>query len=648
VSIDRNLQSEGRIPEEGRIPKTDPGLATVRGHLDFVLRQSLAFGLQSLAFFRISGFGFRILIGCVSLLLAGGPLRADTIVNSKHNLAVSGTGDLKALTQTEICIFCHTPHVTAGEAPLWNHQMPVQYYTPYRSTTLKATDVAQPTGASKLCLSCHDGTVALGMVNSQTTPIVMQGGITTLPVRRTQLGTDLSDDHPISFRYDAALASANLQLKDPSTLNQRVRLDVNGQVQCTSCHDPHNNQFGKFLVQGNIGSALCLVCHNQNRWDESIHKVSTSLWNGQGPNPWPHTTGTTVAANGCENCHSPHQAGTRPRLLNFSLAEQNCYTCHDGNVAAKNIQTEFNKLSVHPILTTGALHDEAEDPLNPPRHVTCVDCHNPHAVQASPPNSPHAPGSLVGVKGITALGTLATPVSKESEICYRCHGDSTARGPAVVTRLISETNKRLQFSPVNASFHPVEAVGKNSYVPSLISPWNVSSLVACTDCHGNNDGPANGGTGPRGPHGSSFPPILERPQITTDYAPETPAAYALCYKCHSRDSILADQSFRAVNAAGLDRGHRFHIVDIKAACTTCHDSHGVANASVVNSSHLVNFNTLYVTNSANGRLEYVSTGTLSGNCSLTCHGPNVAAPPFDHNASTYPNPTPFRQKPKRR
>jgi predicted CXXCH cytochrome family protein len=559
------------------------------------------------------------------LLLLNSPGRAASIVDSRHNLSVSGPGNIKAVTEKEICIFCHTPHQSTGEVPLWNHEMSVQSYTPYSSSTLKAT-VGQPTGASKLCLSCHDGTVAVGMVHTRSSPIVMRNAITTIPVGRTRLGTDLSDDHPISFKYDAALAAANPQLNQPAILNQRVRLDASGQMQCTACHDPHNDQFGQFLVIDNTGSALCMVCHNQNLWNVSIHKTSTATWNRQGPNPWPHTTGTTVAANGCENCHTPHQAGTRPRLLNYSVAEQNCFTCHDGNVAAKNIQKEFTKFSAHPITTTSQLHDEAEDLINPPRHVSCVDCHNPHAVQASAPATLHAPGSLLGVKGLSPAGTIVNPVTTQYELCFRCHADSIARGRAVVPRNISETNKRLQFQPSNLSFHPIEVTGKNPNVPSLIAPWTVASLMTCTDCHNNDQGPGAGGTGPRGPHGSAFSPLLEQRLVFSDYTPESPAAYALCYQCHSRNSILGDQSFKAVNSSGQARGHQYHIVVQQAACTTCHDSHGV-----VSMPHLINFNTIYVTPSSTGAsgIQYITTGKFSGNCTLTCHG-------FNHAATSYP------------
>src|ERR1035438_10544635 len=94
----------------------------------------------------------------------------QSIVFTKHNLSISGPGSLRSSTESDICIFCHAPHNTTGEGPLWNHELSHATYTPYTSSTLKAA-VDQPTGASKLCLSCHDGTVALGMVANRSQPI---------------------------------------------------------------------------------------------------------------------------------------------------------------------------------------------------------------------------------------------------------------------------------------------------------------------------------------------------------------------------------------------------------------------------------------------------------------------------------------------
>jgi predicted CXXCH cytochrome family protein len=582
--------------------------------------RSLEFRIWSL--FRGSNFEVRIFFALFAFLTF--PVFGDTILASKHDLSASGPGTIKATAESDVCGFCHTPHRGTGETPLWNHAMSSASYTPYNSSTTKAT-IGQPTGSSKLCLSCHDGTVALGMVASRSSAIQMGSGVTTMPVGPANLGTDLSDDHPISFTYNSALVSANGELRDPGTLKDKVRLDQNQQVQCTSCHDPHDNRYGKFLVVDNTASALCVSCHAPNFWQDSSHKNSSKPWNGTGQNPWPHTSGATVQANGCENCHAPHTAGTKPRLLNFANEEMNCFSCHAGTVASKDIQAEFNKFSVHPILNTTGVHDPAEDPINPPRHVECADCHNPHATKATSAVAPLASGALAGVKGVTSSGAVINPVVNEYELCYRCHADSVNRGPARVDRVIIQTNKRIQFDPSNASFHPVESIGKNPNVPSLIPPLTASSRMYCIDCHNNDQSPSTGSSGPNGPHGSLYTPILERQLVLKEGSAETFGNYALCYKCHDRNSILGDQSFRVTNDQGLDRGHRFHVVDQKAACSTCHDAHGVATQA-----RLINFDRTSVTNSvSNGRLEYIATGIGSGNCSLTCHG-------FDHAASSYP------------
>src|SRR4051794_3929392 len=148
----------------------------------------------------------------VALISLSAPIHAaESILTSKHDLSVTSPNSIKAVTESEVCIFCHTPH-QAGETPLWNHTLSAATYTPYSSSTTKAS-IGQPTGASKLCLSCHDGTVALGMINSRSSALQMQSGVTTLPTGHSNLGTDLSDDHPISFTYDGPLTSANGQLK---------------------------------------------------------------------------------------------------------------------------------------------------------------------------------------------------------------------------------------------------------------------------------------------------------------------------------------------------------------------------------------------------------------------------------------------------
>ena len=582
---------------------------------------------------------------------------AESVLSTVHNLSVSGPGTIKASTESDACVFCHTVHRSNGATPLWNHNFSgITNYIVYSSPSLDAIGltVPQPNGSSRLCLSCHDGTVALGSVSSQTTPIAMQqaggGPVTTMPVGPGNLGTDLSGDHPISFVYDSNLATKDPQLKDPGTLVGPVRLDSERRLQCTTCHDPHNNQFGNFLVEDNTGSALCQSCHSPSGWAGSAHATSTQVVT---PTPSGDIKASklttlsrraasagstqveagagnkTIAANGCANCHLPHGAGGKHELLKSAKPEQNCLPCHDGRSGIPNVAADFRKVSAHPVTQDGTAHNPKENAVNPSvRHVTCADCHNPHAATAGPKQrvaNAGPPGALSSVLGMNAGGTRVQSINKEYELCFRCHADSSGRGPARVRRQFAETNTRLQFAASSRSFHPIETVGRSQDVPSLLAPWTVSSTITCLDCHNSDQNPRAGGTGANGPHGSIYTPLLERQLVMTDLSPETPGAYALCYKCHSRDSILSDRSFRAVNSLGQPRGHRFHIAEAKAACTTCHDSHGVSTGD-----RLINFNLDYVTPSSNGRIEYITAGLGAGNCSLTCHGK-------DHNATSYPS-----------
>ena len=166
-------------------------------------------------------------------------------------------------TTDEICIVCHTPHnadVSVADAPLWNHMLTSSTFTLYTSPTLDAT-LGQPSGSSKLCLSCHDGSIALENFSGATggTHFITGGAL---------LGTDLSDDHPISFTYNTALATADGGLNDPSTassgLGGTIAEDMlfNGIMQCASCHDVHNGAgVDNLLLKSNSASALCLTCH---------------------------------------------------------------------------------------------------------------------------------------------------------------------------------------------------------------------------------------------------------------------------------------------------------------------------------------------------------------------------------------------------
>jgi predicted CXXCH cytochrome family protein len=546
--------------------------------------------------------------------------RGLDIRSTKHNLSISGPGPITASSESRICIFCHIPHQKGSAIRyLWNRSDPANPYFPYFSSTLKA-DVGQPTGASRMCLSCHDGTIALGAIASSPTEIPLKGGVRFMPEdSASNLGTDLSDDHPISFVYDEMLSLDNRQLREPSWLPPQVKLE-NNQLQCTACHDPHNNTYGQFLVMDNTASALCTACHDRDNWLISSHARSTALLDRTG-GLWPNTDYATVGENGCENCHTPHTAGSKERLLLFAFEEDNCLDCHDGKVASTDIASVITKPFRHGVQDFTGLHDAAEDFTlgTVPKHVECVDCHNAHQANGDPsPGGGLVSGATRGVSGVSAAGQAVPSAQYLYEICFKCHGDSDNNviSTLPVTRQINELNTRLLFDPASPSFHPVETRGKNSDVPSLLPPYTVASIIRCTDCHGNSDT-----LGPVGPHGSDYQHLLTNRYVTDDNTPESPSSYELCYKCHSRSVLLSDISFE----------HRRHVVDQKAPCSACHDPHGISamQGNAMNHSHLINFDLSIVSPTNTGQLEYDSLGLFSGRCFLTCHG-NL------HNGNTYP------------
>ncbi len=536
-------------------------------------------------------------------------VKAQSIVETSHNLSALSSETGRIGVDSEICKYCHTPHTDAPASPLWSQGRTGPNYILYNSSTLQAIP-GQPDGSSILCLSCHDGTIAQGKLTGSNTDLDFSTGIAARISERSNLTTDLSDDHPISFYYTPTLATTDGQLKDPSTISMPVQLE-NGKVQCVSCHDPHKNPFTKYLVASNQFSDLCTSCHDRSFWPSSSHSTSAATWSGSGSDPWEHIEFPyqTVAENACENCHDPHNSKGKPFLLKSSSEESNCLDCHSGgNVANTDILTQTLKTYSHNVFGYNQIHNPTETAMPPALHVECQDCHNPHATSNISALAPAANGFIMGVQGIDQGGNTVTAITNEYELCYRCHTDNPAKPNSPTARQIEQDNVRLEFDLANPSFHPIEGVGANSNVPSLIAPLTESSIIYCTDCHA-----SDGFGSPKGPHGSIYPRILKYRYETDDLTPESATNYELCYSCHSQASILSDVSFN---------GHSKHVRDEKTPCNACHDPHGVSatQGNSINNSHLINFDLRIVTPDNSGRLRYENTGNNTGTCYLNCHG----------------------------
>lgn len=230
-------------------------------------------------------------LGSMALMMSG-VATAGTITGSAHDM--SG----QSFTGGQICVTCHVPHngAEAGSGPLWNHALqPVgttyTVYTDAGGGSLDAT-IGTPGGASKLCLSCHDGTVAVDSFGGNTGTINISAGGSlgadgVANGASRDLGTDLSNDHPFSFDYlavaqadggpDAGIKGSGTTItigsgtKTKTDTIANLMLDGSGNMQCTSCHDVHNEYTqtsntvdGYRLLKISIdGSAICLTCHDK-------------------------------------------------------------------------------------------------------------------------------------------------------------------------------------------------------------------------------------------------------------------------------------------------------------------------------------------------------------------------------------------------
>jgi hypothetical protein len=311
------------------------------------------------------------------LMLAAWTAQAERIAdirNTKHNFSATVIPILPqqefngpqrnaaAASESQICAFCHTPHgaTKAPKAPIWNRSLSKATYKPYTSGSLDAIDLGQPRAKSKLCLSCHDGTLALGEVNvlnrveyprvDFTGPGLGPGGTIPRGLGATtgytrDLGVDLTNDHPISFTYDSAQAQRDGELYDPTAVIQvhnRVRGEKppllpleDNRVECITCHDPHirdtTNQNIKFLrvnryqksepVAGSFDAKrdiICLACHNKAGWVGSAHansKVATYEYQDAAADLREFPRGTQVWQAACLNCHDPHTVQGARRIL---------------------------------------------------------------------------------------------------------------------------------------------------------------------------------------------------------------------------------------------------------------------------------------------------------------------------------------------
>lgn len=215
------------------------------------------------------------------------------ITGTDHDFSAKGGG-------VGLCTFCHTPHKALQTLLLWNHKLSTNTFSwDVPSTTAGTTypsfkgDTYK--GPTAKCLSCHDGSVAVGDI------AWWNGGAPGAPLDNTKhgagdaanvgLGGAMAGNHPVAMPYPYQQAkntyngsttgsgfTSNEWVIDPTTKNIRLYNDdgagnitagvvaTKTGMECSSCHDPHNKasvdeMFLRGTLKGSTDAYICLKCH---------------------------------------------------------------------------------------------------------------------------------------------------------------------------------------------------------------------------------------------------------------------------------------------------------------------------------------------------------------------------------------------------
>lgn len=265
---------------------------------------------------RVPGHAAALLLA----LLAPGAVSAQTIRNTAHDLSASSGATVRS-TDAELCKFCHTPHGSNGRV-LWNHA-PSAWAGGYTWGGQTATVAGTPLPttvkpSSKVCLGCHDGTVAIGELSNAgggpgVVPVpdvavpnhtVTGGKMVTGNVNLVGAGGSLAGSHPVSIPYAGQTGYNGINSAvPPSSVDNTVGsyfttttagctnvtgicttatgAGTNGPaiqlydevpgtranlgIECNTCHEVHNRYgFAWFLrADAATSDGLCRSCHNK-------------------------------------------------------------------------------------------------------------------------------------------------------------------------------------------------------------------------------------------------------------------------------------------------------------------------------------------------------------------------------------------------
>lgn len=515
--------------------------------------------------------------------------RISDIRNTKHNFAASdvvslpggGERDVKATSENQVCIFCHTPHgkpnISSGDRPfLWNRAASNSGFTMYDSSSLNATNLVLGQG-SKMCMSCHDGTVAIGQLDVLNGRVDGQVDMTGNNVSagllvggKTNLGQDLTNDHPIGFTYNSQLATDDGELIDPvSAEGAHIGVPVGRGL-------AHNNS----VVESSSGTAAGANQPTTTTTDDlksgavtqgisvPLESTITGLGDTNDPENFVRTfvdaagTGTIE----CTSCHDAHIRST-DNTVNIKFLRLRRFQKTTGPVAVDGfkIDNDINCLachkksgwenSVHASASTATqvYDDTVADEREFPRDIemweaSCLNCHAPHTVSSA--------RWLLRQKEVTTAGSEASDVDRS---CYECHSNNSpavSSGAAnIETEALTGGHAGFTFTAGETAHRPINADLEESDVDLQLRH------VGCSDCHNPhrltkglhvNDGSADNNNVSGALSGISGIEATVSAGAFDPYADEDTATpvvatkeYQICYKCHSTHGHRTDNISQA-------------------------------------------------------------------------------------------------------
>ena len=436
-----------------------------------------------------------------------------------------------------------------------------------------------------------------------------------------------------------------------------------------------------------------------------------------------HAPDTSLVSDTCAACHRTHVAQNANLLAEQAPQATMCFTCHDGTGSVYDTKAQYALTATPPAVAAPAndpatrsyyRHDADTVPTAPNlhsrstdnefggvsnRHSECADCHNSHNATATAPTQFSDGWSVSGrqsaVSGVSVVngaagsaptytfldGTAGAQPTREYQVCFKCHSGFTTL-PAPITGQPSRDalDKGIELNPGlvtdTASYHPVEAAGKNQTTTmtsnlngtSPYKQWNFTATgtVRCVNCHGDPrkydaalptaGGPATRAGDDLAPHTSQYRGLLIQNYRDGRYIvgstlpgnqglkprdePYAAADFALCLVCHAESPFVSGGGTAATNfddhrkhVSGIrDKGSTALGLDIdtpgagqgNAVCAECHFRiHGTAlayNAGDRANPRLVNFSpNVLPTTGTGGTIRFTKTAN-GGSCTLICHG----------------------------